>query len=166
MFGASGNPYRFRLTSFRIDILMLDRFCSPGSQAEPATRHQVNLLFRRNIGRGSGEPREVLMFFDSALDLPSHAFGIAHLKLEDNIVMPATFWFFPNFCSTIVMPATLCIVKGTTLSTRRRPVIVMPATILSSLHRPYIDRAATETPFKGALCLDLRLLKPYLNFFL
>jgi len=28
---------------------------------------------------------------NSALDLPSHAFGIAHLNLEDNNVTPATF---------------------------------------------------------------------------
>ena len=52
---------------------MLYRVNPIWSEAEPAARHEVNLVFRRNVRRGSAEPFQVLMLLNSAFYFPPHA---------------------------------------------------------------------------------------------
>jgi hypothetical protein len=90
--GTSRNAYRFRLAGSGVHIFMLNRLSAARCEAEPATRHQINLVFRGNVSRGNRKPLKVLIFLYSTLHRSSHGTGIAQCLTKNNIVSPATFY--------------------------------------------------------------------------
>ena len=82
VFTAAGDADRFSLARPRVHILVLNGLSSSGCQAEPATRHQINLVFGSDVSRGRYEPFQVLMFFDPTLNHPAHALRHSMIGLK------------------------------------------------------------------------------------
>jgi len=82
VFTTAGDADRFSLTRPGIHILVLNGLSSSGCQAEPATRHQINLVFGSDVSRGRYEPFQVLMFFDPTLNHPAHALRHTMIDLK------------------------------------------------------------------------------------
>jgi hypothetical protein len=92
VFIAAGDADRFSLARPRVHILVLNGLSSSGCQAEPATRHQINLVFGSDVSRGRYEPFQVLMFFDPTLNHPAHALRHTMIGLKKQYRQSSDLW--------------------------------------------------------------------------
>lgn len=166
-FTGRGDSHGFGASRPVVLVSVFNRFRATGRQAEPAARHQIDLIFRRKVAALRCEPLQSLILSNPTFFPRYHAYrhsmsGFRKQYRHSSDLLPAGCVQIGFGCAglqTFVGPATLPIVGLATLSSFQRLGVVIRATLVSTVQRPRIVIPATQIMQSKAVTVDLRSLK-------